>query len=111
MSAVKNIRDAVRSGRTTSARAVAHTEELLRRADSKGLNAALDWSPEYLGREAGRIAKSTGALAGVPVAVKDNIATLDLPTTCASRILDGYISPFEATAVQRLREAGAFVAC
>jgi aspartyl-tRNA(Asn)/glutamyl-tRNA(Gln) amidotransferase subunit A len=114
VSAVKNISDAVRSGRTTGKRAVEHTEELLRRADARGLNAALDWSPEYLGREAGRISREgvrTGALAGVPVAVKDNIATLDLPTTCASRILDGYISPFEATAVRRLREAGAFIAC
>jgi aspartyl-tRNA(Asn)/glutamyl-tRNA(Gln) amidotransferase subunit A len=113
VSAVRNISDAVRSGRTTARRAVEHTESLLRKADAKGLNAALDWSPEYLGREAGRVTRvgKQGALAGVPVAVKDNIATLDLPTTCASRILDGYISPFEATAVRRLREAGAFVAC
>jgi aspartyl-tRNA(Asn)/glutamyl-tRNA(Gln) amidotransferase subunit A len=50
-----------------------------------------------------------GVLAGVPVAVKDNIATLDFPTTCGSRILEGYRSPFEATAVRRLREAGAIV--
>jgi aspartyl-tRNA(Asn)/glutamyl-tRNA(Gln) amidotransferase subunit A len=48
-------------------------------------------------------------LAGVPVAVKDNIATLDLPTTCGSRMLEGYRSPFEATAVRRLREAGAVI--
>jgi len=47
------------------------------------------------------------ALVGVPVAVKDNIATLDLPTTCGSRILTGYVSPFEATVVTRLRGAGA----
>ncbi|HEY0971144.1 MAG TPA: Asp-tRNA(Asn)/Glu-tRNA(Gln) amidotransferase subunit GatA [Gemmatimonadales bacterium] len=52
---------------------------------------------------------STGALAGVPVAIKDNIATLTLPTTCGSRILEGYVSPYEATAVRRLREAGAVV--
>jgi aspartyl-tRNA(Asn)/glutamyl-tRNA(Gln) amidotransferase subunit A len=49
------------------------------------------------------------ALAGVPVVVKDNIATLSLPTTCGSRILEGYVSPFEATAVRRLHEAGAIV--
>jgi aspartyl-tRNA(Asn)/glutamyl-tRNA(Gln) amidotransferase subunit A len=48
-------------------------------------------------------------LAGVPVLVKDNIATLELPTTCGSRMLEGYVSPFEATAVTRLREAGAVV--
>ena len=47
-----------------------------------------------------------GLLAGVPVAVKDNLCTRELPTTCASRILEGYLSPFEATVVRRLREAG-----
>ena len=50
-----------------------------------------------------------GPLAGIPVAVKDNIATLDLPTTCGSRLLEAYVSPFEATAVRRLVEAGAWV--
>ncbi|MBL0172325.1 MAG: Asp-tRNA(Asn)/Glu-tRNA(Gln) amidotransferase subunit GatA [Gemmatimonadaceae bacterium] len=49
------------------------------------------------------------ALAGVPLLVKDNIATHHLPTSCGSRILAGYISPFEATVVQRLRAAGAIV--
>jgi aspartyl-tRNA(Asn)/glutamyl-tRNA(Gln) amidotransferase subunit A len=52
---------------------------------------------------------ATGPLAGVPVVVKDNLATLRLPTTCGSRMLEGYVSPFEATAVRRLREAGAIV--
>ena len=50
-----------------------------------------------------------GVLAGVPIAVKDNIATLDLPTTCASKILAGYVSPYEATAITRLRSEGAIV--
>jgi len=50
-----------------------------------------------------------GPLEGVPVAVKDNIATLGLPTTCGSRLLEHYHSPFEATAVRKLREAGALV--
>jgi aspartyl-tRNA(Asn)/glutamyl-tRNA(Gln) amidotransferase subunit A len=45
----------------------------------------------------------------VPIAVKDNLATLDMPTTCASRMLEGYRSPFEATAVRRLRDAGAVI--
>ncbi|MDQ6887689.1 MAG: Asp-tRNA(Asn)/Glu-tRNA(Gln) amidotransferase subunit GatA [Gemmatimonadota bacterium] len=50
-----------------------------------------------------------GPLASAAIAVKDNIATLDLPTTCGSRILEGYVSPYEATAVRRLREAGAVI--
>jgi aspartyl-tRNA(Asn)/glutamyl-tRNA(Gln) amidotransferase subunit A len=51
----------------------------------------------------------SGPLAGVPVIVKDNIATTTLPTSCGSRILEGYVSPFDATAVRRLREAGAVI--
>ena len=54
-------------------------------------------------------AADIGVLAGVPVAIKDNIASLGLPTTCASRILTGYKSPFEATAVKRLRANGALI--
>jgi aspartyl-tRNA(Asn)/glutamyl-tRNA(Gln) amidotransferase subunit A len=48
-------------------------------------------------------------LAGVPVMIKDNIATLTMPTTCGSNILAGYVSPFEATAITRLRTAGALI--
>ncbi|PYQ00807.1 MAG: Asp-tRNA(Asn)/Glu-tRNA(Gln) amidotransferase GatCAB subunit A [Acidobacteria bacterium] len=48
-------------------------------------------------------------LAGVPVAVKDVLDIQDLPTTCGSRILDGYRPPFTATAVARLEAAGAVV--
>ena len=55
MSAVQNISRAVQEERTTARRVVERAEELLRAADAQGLNAALDWSPEYLGREAGRI--------------------------------------------------------
>jgi len=50
-----------------------------------------------------------GVLAGVPVAIKDNIASLGLPTTCASKILAGYVSPFEATAITRMRANGALI--
>jgi aspartyl-tRNA(Asn)/glutamyl-tRNA(Gln) amidotransferase subunit A len=50
-----------------------------------------------------------GVLAGVPVAIKDNIASLGLPTTCASKILAGYVSPFEATAITRMRASGALI--
>ncbi|CAN5836317.1 Asp-tRNA(Asn)/Glu-tRNA(Gln) amidotransferase subunit GatA [soil metagenome] len=48
-------------------------------------------------------------LAGLPVAIKDNICTLGLPTTCGSRILAGYRSPYEATVVRKLRAAGAII--
>lgn len=45
-------------------------------------------------------------LAGVPIAVKDNIVTRDLETTCASNILKGWRPPYDATVVTKLREAG-----
>lgn len=47
-----------------------------------------------------------GRLAGVPVAVKDNMVTRGKPTTCASKILEGWLPPYDATVVTRLREAG-----
>ncbi|MGI6082572.1 MAG: Asp-tRNA(Asn)/Glu-tRNA(Gln) amidotransferase subunit GatA [Limnochordia bacterium] len=46
------------------------------------------------------------ALAGLPIAIADNICTGKLPTTCASRMLKGFVSPYEATVVQRVRQAG-----
>lgn len=52
-------------------------------------------------------ASSALPLAGIPVAIKDNIATLRMPTSCGSKILEGYVSPFEATVIARLRAAGA----
>ena len=50
-----------------------------------------------------------GPLAGVPVALKDNLCTRGLPTTCGSRILEGWRPPYEATVVAALRQAGAVV--
>jgi aspartyl-tRNA(Asn)/glutamyl-tRNA(Gln) amidotransferase subunit A len=48
-----------------------------------------------------------GPLAGVPVALKDNLCTRGVATTCSSRILEGWHPPYDATAVERLRHAGA----
>jgi aspartyl-tRNA(Asn)/glutamyl-tRNA(Gln) amidotransferase subunit A len=55
-------------------------------------------------------ARPTGVLYGMPVAVKDNICTLEFTTTCGSKILEGYRSPYEATAVAKLKAAGALIA-
>ena len=45
-------------------------------------------------------------LAGVPLALKDLLVTIDAPTTAASKMLEGYVSPYDATVTKRLREAG-----
>jgi aspartyl-tRNA(Asn)/glutamyl-tRNA(Gln) amidotransferase subunit A len=48
-------------------------------------------------------------LAGVPLGLKDILATNGLPTTCGSRVLDGWIPPYDATVVTKLREAGVVI--
>jgi aspartyl-tRNA(Asn)/glutamyl-tRNA(Gln) amidotransferase subunit A len=75
--------------------------------DTVGAQEAL--SRVSVGREGAALDEPLGdqLLAGIPVAIKDNIATGTLPTTCASRLLEGYVSPFESTVTQKLRAAGA----
>ena len=89
------------------------TESFRRMAEVKagkdGLNCVL-WSDQDAALEAARerdARAAPGALAGVPYVVKDNFATLGLPTTCGSHILRGYVSPYAATCVDRLDAAGA----
>jgi len=54
-------------------------------------------------------ARNGGALAGVPIAIKDVINVEGQPCTCASKILQGYIAPYDATVIRKLREAGAIL--
>ena len=72
--------------------------------DSDGARAAAEHVDAR--RDAG---EDPGPLAGVPITVKDNIAIAGLELTCGSRFLEGYRSPFTATAIERLRAAGAVV--
>jgi aspartyl-tRNA(Asn)/glutamyl-tRNA(Gln) amidotransferase subunit A len=55
------------------------------------------------------VGRDPGPLAGVPVALKDNMCTRGIPTTCSSKILDGWRPPYDATVVDKLRDAGAVV--
>jgi aspartyl-tRNA(Asn)/glutamyl-tRNA(Gln) amidotransferase subunit A len=56
-----------------------------------------------------RDGEQAGPLAGVAVSIKDNICTKGIKTTCASRMLEAYVPPYDATVVKRLQEAGAIV--
>jgi len=105
---------AVRAGETSAANAV--EDALARASESEDLHAFLSLREEPARREAAAVDRRVAAgdadelpLAGVPVAVKDNIAVAGGLTTCGSRLLASYVSPFDATAIARLREAGAIV--
>ncbi|MEI8207119.1 MAG: amidase family protein, partial [Kiritimatiellales bacterium] len=54
-----------------------------------------------------RAAGKKGALLGIPLAIKDLLNVKGQPCTCSSKILEGYTSPYDATAIAKLREAGA----
>lgn len=111
MESVAETAAAVKAGSTTAGDVARAVGDHLATPAIERLNATLDWSQEVLDRDAANAdsADVPGPLAGVPVAIKDNIVTLQQPTTCASRILEGYRSPYDATVVSRLRAAGALV--
>jgi aspartyl-tRNA(Asn)/glutamyl-tRNA(Gln) amidotransferase subunit A len=79
------------------------------------LNAYLTLSEERAYAQADQIdalvaqGKSLPSLAGVPIAIKDVISTRGVRTTCGSKILENYVPPFDATAVERLEAAGAVI--
>lgn len=79
------------------------------------LNAYLAVSPERAYAQADKIDAAIAdgemlpPLAGVPVAIKDVLSTRGVTTTCGSRILQNYVPPFDATAVERLEAAGAII--
>jgi aspartyl-tRNA(Asn)/glutamyl-tRNA(Gln) amidotransferase subunit A len=106
------IRDAVNSGETS---AKDWAEAALDRIDAinSELGAFLTVKPEAVRRRAEAVDQAVKErellLAGVPIAIKDNICTRGLRTTCASRILENYIPPYNATVVNRLENAGAVV--
>ena len=81
-----------------AALAAAHRERIARLDPELGAFVHVAPPQEETGR---------GRLHGLPVAVKDNICVSGWPVTCGSRILRGYRAPYDATAVGRLREAGA----
>ncbi len=105
---------AIREGKTT---AVEATRAMLDRIEEedKQLNCYVTVDKEGALRQAARVQEKiekgelSGPLAGVPMAVKDNLCTEGILTTCASRILHNFVPTYTAEAVLRLQEAGAVI--
>ena len=51
--------------------------------------------------------ETIGLLEGIPIGIKDNLCTRGIPTTCGSRILEGFVPAYESTVTQKLQDAGA----
>src|SRR5687767_465094 len=110
------IAGAIRGGKITVAEVVERALARLHRLEPT-LHAFLHPMDEEARRAAAELDRrraqgereSLGPLAGVPVALKDNLSTRGIPTTCASRILEGFRPAYDATAVERLVAAGAVV--
>lgn len=83
--------------------------QCLGRIENSQLNTFITIAGESAMAAAGQINGHPGPLAGVPIAIKDNISTQGIQTTCASKILTGYISPYDAYVIERLKEAGAVI--
>jgi len=111
---LRELADALAAGELSSEEATRACLDRIRATDER-LGAFLHVAEETAlarARESDRRRRegnALGALDGVPVALKDNISTAGMPTTCASRILEGYVPPFDATVARRLGDAGAVV--
>jgi aspartyl-tRNA(Asn)/glutamyl-tRNA(Gln) amidotransferase subunit A len=108
---IRSAAEALRGGSYTSVSLVGALLEAVRQRNP-ALNAYLwideeDALAQAAAADAARAAGSNGALLGVPLAIKDNISVAGQPCGCASRILEGYRAPFDATVIGRLRAAGA----
>jgi aspartyl-tRNA(Asn)/glutamyl-tRNA(Gln) amidotransferase subunit A len=111
---ITSVRESLAARRFSAAELAA---EALRFAEAENprTNAYLHFSPDRAMAAAravdARLARGEdpGVLAGVPVAVKDVILTRGVRTTCASRLLENFVAPYDATAIERIEAAGGVI--
>ncbi|MDR1002657.1 MAG: Asp-tRNA(Asn)/Glu-tRNA(Gln) amidotransferase subunit GatA [Oscillospiraceae bacterium] len=106
--------EAIRKGEITSVEATSALLDAIEAADSE-INAYITVCREAALEQAKKVQKLiesgelSGPLAGVPIAIKDNICTKGVKTSCASKILGDFKPPYDATVITRLEEAGMVV--
>src|SRR5713226_7175350 len=111
---IESVRRAMMSGKTTARMVVEAALDAAEKLNDR-LNAFLQIDRKGAPRRASQIdslsasEKENLPLAGVPVAIKDNICVKGLQTSCGSRILGDYHPPYNATAIERLAAAGAVI--
>ena len=107
--------EAIKKGEVTVTEAVESTLEQIEKAEGSIRAYLTVQEREALLKRAEEVQRGiadgtyTGPLAGVPVAVKDNICTAGMKTTCASKILSNFIPPYDAKVITLLKEAGAVI--
>ena len=105
---------AIKAGKTTAVDAMQAVIDQIEKVESE-INSYVTFDKEAALKEAQRVQSEidagtlTGPLAVVPVAIKDNMCTEGILTTCSSKILENFIPTFSAEAVIRLKEAGAVI--
>jgi aspartyl-tRNA(Asn)/glutamyl-tRNA(Gln) amidotransferase subunit A len=111
---IKSVREGL-AARHFSAAELATEALQFAQAENPKTNAYLHFCPERALAAAQRVdeqlarGEDPGPLAGVPIAVKDVIVTKDVRTTCGSRMLENYIPPYDATAIESIEAAGGVI--
>jgi len=111
---VKNITEGLREKKFSAMELCRHTLSAIEN-DSRNLNSFITVTEKTALERAEKIdreislSEDPGPLAGVPVSIKDNVCLQGYPTTCASKVLENFIPPYDATCVRRLLDAGAVI--
>ena len=113
MPTIREFVDGVRTGSVTCEERMWRVSERIKRHEGR-LHAYITVSDGAMAAARAvdrriRAGERVGMLPGLPVAVKDNICTSSMRTTCASRMLEGFVPPYDATAVSRLLAEGAII--